>query len=131
MAVTNDQIIQAVFTATDEAKPRALAILEGNEPAPSSDLSPPSSETAPLLMGMGESAKLLGVSRATLWRMIRDGRLTKVEIYHNAYRLRRSDILDLVRGRDGSPSRPLSPNRSSPSGLKPQVSSLNSAVPHA
>ena len=102
MTSTNDQIIQAVFTATAKAKDRALAILEGNEPAPSSDLSPPSSEATPLLMGMGESAKFLGVSRATLWRMIRDGRLTKVEIYHNAYRLRRSDILALVNDRTAS-----------------------------
>ena len=50
-------------------------------------------------MGMGDSAKFLGISRATLWRMIRDGRLTKVEIYHNAFRLRRSDILALVNDR--------------------------------
>lgn len=93
--VSNDQIIQAVFSATDEAKSRALAILEGKED-PSSAFSPPSSDDGPLLLGMGDSAKLLGVSRATLWRMIRDGRLEKVEIYHNAFRLRRSDILDLV-----------------------------------
>ena len=110
MTATNDQIIQAVFTATDQAKTRALTILQGKEDPTclSSGLRPPSSETGPLLMGMGESAKFLGVSRATLWRMIRDGRLTKVEIYHNAYRLRRSDILALVQGRDGSPNRPLS-----------------------
>ena len=108
-AITNDEVIQAVFSATPESKSRALAILEGNEPAPSSDLSPPSSEVPPLLMGMGESAKFLGVSRATLWRMLRDGRLEKVEIYHNAFRLRRSDILDLVNDRTAGVS-PASPN---------------------
>lgn len=107
MTVSNDKIIQAVFSATDEAKSRALAILKG-EADLNSDLCPPSSEEAPLLLGMGDSAKLLGVSRATLWRMIRDGRLEKVEIYHNAFRLRRSDIIALVKGRGGSPSRPLS-----------------------
>ena len=101
MSEKNDQIIQAVFTATAEAKSRALAILQGEEDpaALSSDPRPPTSEAGPLLMGMGESAKFLGVSRATLWRMIRDGRLTKVEIYHNAFRLRRSDILALVNER--------------------------------
>ena len=101
MSEKNDQIIQAVFTATAEAKSRALTILQGKEDpvGPPSDLRPPTSEEAPLLMGMGESAKFLGVSRATLWRMIRDGRLTKVEIYHNAFRLRRSDILALVNER--------------------------------
>lgn len=104
----NDQIIQAVFVADDEAKTRALAILEGKEdPAVLvSDLRLPSSETAPLLMGMGESATLLGISRCTLWRMIKDGRLEKVEIYHNSFRLRRSDLHDLVRSR----SAPRKPN---------------------
>lgn len=97
----NDQIIQAVFAADDEAKARALAILEGKEDPTvlDSDLRLPSSETVPLLMGMGESATLLGVSRATLWRMIKDGRLEKVEIYHNSFRLRRADIMELVRTR--------------------------------
>ncbi len=169
-SVSNDQIIQAVFTATDQAKSRALAILQGRGESPSR---PPVPIETPLLMGMGDSAKFLGVSRATLWRMIRDGRLTKVEIYHNAFRLRRSDILALVKGGDGSPRRPLShctaggppaslsadrcpplshctagvssrdhvvaergsrrpaiPNNHTTSGLKPQVSSLNSEAPH-
>ena len=105
MSEKNDQIIQAVFTATAEAKSRALAILEGRDESPSR---PPDPIEGPLLMGMGESAKFLGVSRATLWRMIRDGRLTKVEIYHNAFRLRRADILDLVNARTtgGSPASP-------------------------
>ena len=94
MTATNDQIIQAVFTATPENKSRALSILQGKEPAPH-----PAPIGEPLLLGMGDSAKLMGLSRATLWRMIRDGRLEKVEIYHNAYRLRRSDILALVQGR--------------------------------
>ena len=96
--ITNDEVIQAVFSAAPEAKSQALAILQGRDSAPSC---PPDDE-APLLMGMGESAKLLGVSRATLWRMVKEGRLEKVEIYHNAYRLRRSDILDLVKQREAT-----------------------------
>ncbi len=98
--VSNDQLIRAVFSATDEAKPRALAILEGKE------LSAP--DIGPLLLTMGHAADLLGVSRATLWRAIRAGRIQKVEIYSGAYRLRKADILALVNGRDGSPSRPSS-----------------------
>ncbi len=83
--VTNERLIQAVFTATDEAKEQALPILEGRE-------------TPKPLLQMGEAAALLNVSRATLWRMIRAGRLGKVEIYPNAFRLRRSDINALVSG---------------------------------
>ncbi len=90
---SNDQIIRAVFSATDEAKASALAILEGRKPPTQS------SAVGPLLLSMGEAAGLLGVSRATLWRMIRAGRLTKVEIYSGAFRLRKADLLCLVRGK--------------------------------
>ena len=48
---------------------------------------------------MGEATQLLNVSRATLWRTIKSGRLQKVELYPGAFRLRRSDILDLVNGK--------------------------------
>jgi excisionase family DNA binding protein len=48
--------------------------------------------TGPLLIGMGAGAKLLGVSRPTLWRMIRAGRLEKVEVLPGSFRVRRADI---------------------------------------
>jgi predicted DNA-binding transcriptional regulator AlpA len=46
----------------------------------------------PLLMGMAASAEFLGVSRATLWRMIRAGALQKVEVLPGSFRLRRADL---------------------------------------
>lgn len=103
-AVNNDDLIRAVFTATDEAKTKALAVLEGRDT--------PNIDTGPLLLSMGDAAQLLHVSRATLWRTIKSGRLPKVELYPGSFRLRRSDILDLVN------SRPLSrslPNNQQPS----------------
>ena len=87
--VTNDEIIQAVFTATDEAKTRALAILQGEESAADS-------LEEPLLLGMGQAAKLMGLSRVTFWRLIKSGRLEKVELYTGSYRIRKSDILALI-----------------------------------
>ncbi|HSR87461.1 MAG TPA: helix-turn-helix domain-containing protein [Pontiella sp.] len=87
----NEQIILSVFTAADRAKVRALDVLQGKEIK--------QALRGPLLLGMGEAAELLGVSRATLWRMVKEGRLEKVEIYYNAYRLRMSDIYDLVEGK--------------------------------
>jgi len=93
-AVSNDDLIRAVFTATDEAKTRALAILEGRAISPGEP-----QDNAPLLLSMGEAAALLHVSRATLWRTIRAGRLEKVELYPGAFRLRKSDILNLVSGK--------------------------------
>jgi len=52
----------------------------------------PEPPKGPLLLGMGAGAKLLGVSRATFWRMIKAGRLTKVEVLPGSFRVRRSDI---------------------------------------
>jgi len=87
--VTNDRLIQAVFTATEEAKEQALPLLEGREkPAPAD----------PALLLMGEAAELLNVSRPTLWRMLKAGRLQKVELYPGSFRLRRSDIMAIISG---------------------------------
>jgi excisionase family DNA binding protein len=111
--VTNDQIIQAVFSATDEAKEQALAILEGRATrlqergwreatamsnANGNSLSEPQ-DNDPLLLSMGEAAELLNISRATLWRTLKSGRLTKVELYPGAYRLRRADVIALAAGK--------------------------------
>ena len=89
--VSNDDLIRAVFTATDEAKEQALAILEGRETLDTA--------SGPLLLTMGEAAGLLNVSRATLWRTIRAGRLQKVELYPGAFRLRRADVVALANGK--------------------------------
>lgn len=89
--VTNDQLIRAIFTATDESKTKALAVLEGRELF--------DTDSGPMLLSMGEAAALLHVSRATLWRTIKAGRLPKVELYPGAFRLRRSDILAIVNGK--------------------------------
>jgi len=55
--------------------------------------------TGPLLVGMGDGAKLLGVSRATLWRMIKGGRIGKVEVLPGSFRLRRSDLEGIAAGK--------------------------------
>jgi excisionase family DNA binding protein len=54
--------------------------------------------TGPLLLRMTASAKLLGVSRATLWRMIKRGLLQKVEILPGSFRLRRADLEAIAAG---------------------------------
>ena len=61
---------------------------------------PPQVESprGPLLLGMGAGAKLLGVSRATFWRMISAGRLAKVEVLPGSFRVRRADVEGLVAG---------------------------------
>lgn len=45
-----------------------------------------------MLVGMGEAARILGVSRGTLWRMIKSGTLPRVEILPGSFRIRRIDL---------------------------------------
>ena len=52
--------------------------------------------TGPLLLGMGPSAKFLGVSRGTLYRMFQAKRLERVEILPGSFRVRREDIEAIV-----------------------------------
>ena len=87
---TAEEVIPAVFPATPENRYRALQILQGG------DL--PHSNDEPLLLTMGEACELIPCSRATLWRIIKAGRLPKVEIYPNAYRLRRADVIAMTNG---------------------------------
>jgi excisionase family DNA binding protein len=84
---TLEELMQAALAAAPERKVMALRVLRG-ELAESSTRP----GTGPLLMGMSASAKFLGVSRATLWRMVRAGRLEKVELYRGSFRIRRSDL---------------------------------------
>ena len=80
--------------ATPEQQAAIDRILEGRmEPAPAP-------MTGPLLLGMGAGAKLLGVSRATFWRMIRAGKLTKVEVLPGSFRVRRADVVGIAAGRE-------------------------------
>ena len=66
----------------------------------------------PLLMMMTAAAKALGVSRVTLWRMVKEGILRPVEITPRVFRIRREDIHELASKRSkyrpvrrGSPAR--------------------------
>ena len=55
--------------------------------------------SGPLLLGMGAAAKRLGVSRATLWRMIQARRLVKVEVLPGSFRVRCADIEGIAAGK--------------------------------
>jgi transcriptional regulator of acetoin/glycerol metabolism len=56
------------------AQARIDEILEGKAPMIAER------STGPLLFGMSAAAKFLGVSRATLWRILQTGRLNKIEV---------------------------------------------------
>ena len=88
-----------------QATPEQLAcidrILDGRPEAPRPV------PAGPLLLGMSASAQWLGVSRATLWRMIKAGRLGKVEVFPGSFRLRRCDLESLASGNGGCSVEPL------------------------
>ena len=91
------ELLQAVLSATDERKDQALRVLRGEV----SDV-PAKAVNGPLLLGMSAAAKLLGISRATLWRILRAGTIVKIELFPGSYRVRREDLEALAAGKFGN-----------------------------
>jgi Helix-turn-helix domain len=58
----------------------------------------PPTTSGPLLLGMSAAAKFLGVSRVTLWRMIKGRLLQKIEILPGTFRIRRADLEAIANG---------------------------------
>jgi excisionase family DNA binding protein len=53
-----------------------------------------------LLLRMGDAARETGLSRCTLWRAIRDGRLRAVAIRRGSHRIHEAELRRFVEGRD-------------------------------
>ena len=83
-----EERIRRLLDATPEQRKAIDRILLGQ--------TEPSAMNGPLLLGMGPAAKLLGVLRPTLWRLFKAERLQKFELLPNSFRVRRSDIEELV-----------------------------------
>lgn len=83
--MSTEERLKRLFVASPEQIGAIDSILEGRKQQTASAV-------GPLLMGMAASAKFLGVSRTTLWRMINEGRLQKVEVLPGSFRLRRADL---------------------------------------
>jgi transcriptional regulator of acetoin/glycerol metabolism len=81
-----EERLKRLFAATPEQVKAIDDILESGIPQKIVAAS------GPLLLGMSASAKFLGVSRATLWRMIKGGGLQKIEVLPGSFRLRRADL---------------------------------------
>ena len=84
--MNTEERLKRLFAASPEQVQAIDGILE------SGVQEKPVAASGPLLMGMTASAKLLGVSRATLWRMIKAGSLQKIEVLPGSFRLRRADL---------------------------------------
>jgi len=92
MNTSNDRLLK-FLQASPEVQAEIDRVLEGKVAARVE------TTTGPLLYGMTAAAKFIGVSRATLWRICRTGRLQKVEILPGSFRIRRSDLEALAAGR--------------------------------
>lgn len=92
-----EERLKRLFVASPEQIQAIDGILESGVPAI------PAAPTGPLLLGMTASAKLLGVSRATLWRMIKRRLLQKIEILPGSFRLRRTDVEAIAAGQKAMP----------------------------
>lgn len=51
------------------------------------------------LLSMGDACRALGVSRPTLWRLLREGRLSAVEVRKGSRRVPESELARFVEGR--------------------------------
>ena len=85
--MSNEERIKALFNATPEQLAAVDAALSGNAKL----------ERPPLrLFRMGAAAKETGLSRTTLWRAIREGRLKTVEVRKGSRRIPESALLAFV-----------------------------------
>jgi hypothetical protein len=90
--MTTEERLKRLFAASSEQ----TQAIDGN--LESRIHEKPATTSGPLLMGMSASAKLLGVSRATLWRMTKAGLLQKIEVLPGSFRLRRADLEAIAAG---------------------------------
>ncbi len=99
-----EDLMRAALLADEARKAGALRVLRAEavavDPAELARRRRPA--FGPMLMNMGQAASFLGVSRPTLWRMIDDGRLPKLELRHNSFRIRREDLEAIVEQRENA-----------------------------
>ena len=91
---TNERLVRFLQAPPEVQALVDRIILEGKAPA-----SFEQTTREPLLLGMKAGSKFLGVSRGTLWRMIKSGRLSKIEILPGSFRVRRSDRVSIAAGK--------------------------------
>jgi excisionase family DNA binding protein len=84
------ELLHAILSATADQRLSALRLLKGKATTTEAEL--------PLLYSVTEAAARLNISRCSVWRAIRAGRLKKIELYPGFERLRRADVEALAGG---------------------------------
>ena len=94
--------LMKILKATPEQQVLIDRVLAGEKPFPRHH-----AMDGPLLLNMGAAAKYLGVSRGTLWKMVRSGRLKPIELMPGSFRICRRDIEKFVAKRGCPPVPPV------------------------
>jgi excisionase family DNA binding protein len=89
--LTSEQRLLRLLQARPDQQAAIDRILEGRT------VPEPQAPKGPLLMRVKDAAALLGVHRATIWRLVKAGRLQTVELL-GSLRVRRADIEALAAG---------------------------------
>ncbi len=84
--------LAAALAASPDRIAGAMRVLTG-------EVLPTTGDDRPLLLTLSEAARRLNLSRNTVRRIVKEGRLTRVEIYTGSFRLRRLDVEALAAGR--------------------------------
>ena len=85
--MSNEERIKQLFNATPEQLAAVDAALAGQPEPP---------RVSFRLYRMGKAAQKTGLSRTTLWRAIRDGRLKAVEIRKGSFRIPENELRRFV-----------------------------------
>lgn len=87
--MSKEEVIMKVLTASPEALARITAALEGREQSTAVNVR---------LFGFGAAAREAGVSRATVYRMVKAGTLRTVELRPGCRRVPASELVRIAKG---------------------------------
>lgn len=95
--LSSEQRLLRLLQANPEQQEAIDRILSGHLAVGPPVSEAPHATTGPLLLRVKDAAVLLGVHRATIWRLVKAGRLGTVELF-GSLRVRRADIEALACG---------------------------------
>ena len=89
---SNDRMLR-LLQATPEQLAAIDRVLEGRTEKVAS--------SGPVLIRIRTAATMLDAHRATVWRMVKAGKLSVVEILPGSFRVRRAEVESLAQGMEG------------------------------
>lgn len=88
--MSKEELMMKILTAPADMLAKVAQMLNGYTEAPAT--------CDRKLLTFSAAADTLGVSRQTVWRMVRDGRLPTIELRAGRFRVPSSALTDLLKG---------------------------------